>query len=70
MLYLDDVNYWKEVTEKHSNALAEAIEKQEEMQLTIDVLTMQNKLLQAENKDLKETIDKMHEYIQQGHSDG
>lgn len=27
MQYPDNVNYWKEVAEKHSSALAEAIEK-------------------------------------------
>lgn len=46
------------------------MDKLEEMQLTIDVLTIQNELLQVENRELREIIDKMHEHIQQGHSDG
>jgi len=46
------------------------MDKLEEMQLTIDVLAIQNELLQVENRELRETIDKMHEHIQQGRSDG
>lgn len=70
MLYPDDVNYWKEVADKQYSKIQELHEELTEAQLIADMLTLQNELLQAENKDLKETIDKMHEYIQQGHSDG
>ena len=73
MLYPDDVNYWKEVADKHHSKIQELHEKLEELteiQVIAGVLTLQNELLQAENKDLKETIDKMHEYIPQGRSDG
>lgn len=55
MLYPDDVNYWKELAEKYSNALAEMVEAKDELKEELE--TMREEWSDMKDEHMKITAD-------------
>lgn len=55
MLYPDDVNYWKEVAEKYSDALAEMVEAKDELKEELE--TMREEWSDMKDEHMKITAD-------------
>lgn len=55
MPYPDDVNYWKEVAEKYSDALAEMVEVKDELKEELE--TMRKEWSDMKDEHMKITAD-------------